>query len=516
MLTVPYDSLADAIRGKLDERAADPVRCIVGDSPGERHTLFWALAGIAWLLALFAIAYDFRWSPAKIIILSLLSVPAAYLVVRLVSKKRAENRSRPSFTTLITPHYVVCFENGLLSAWNLDELDYVRTATGFGGTSGAYISLSLNGSIRTFAVAHGIRAPDVVEQIELLRKGYIEASAREDRGFFTEFGDLEAVASLPPSPEPRRAVSVAVRVAMSIVLAATTVAVAYRTNLYWEDQKSWDAAVTADRADGYAGYLAAHPDGRWNERAKQRLNEIYEMASRSYLERASKDGDAAATRSMMGMLENARNSLNNCVAVNFTRRNTVPPGYVEGLKEEYGYVRILNFDDSFSDAKMEQRESGVITALAETFRTVIADDVLKLAPRCDDGGSRFVIDYTVVPDDLVWFDLRQERFSPTARTWYPGVYFNWNFTVEIPGHAEAYRFSMKSAPAETIDYDGANASLDGTEDDFGELLKRDLPVIYNSMAASAFNDFRSNLIHKFGIGPAPVPDAEPRPKRSNR
>jgi hypothetical protein len=89
------------------------------------------------------------------------------------------------------------------------------------------------------------------------------------------------------------------------------------------------------------------------------------------------------------------------------------------------------------------------------------------------------------------------------RTYYPGIYIDWDFDVQIPNQSQTYNFTLTSDPAQHISYDSVSNEEYDPNKDFAEVLSADKGNIYNSMASSAFDDFKANLVFKMGIGTEP-------------
>ena len=102
------------------------------------------------------------------------------------------------------------------------------------------------------------------------------------------------------------------------------------------------------------------------------------------------------------------------------------------------------------------------------------------------------------------------------RTYYPGIFIDWNFDVQIPNQPQPYNFSLTSDPAERISYDSVSDDDNKGIEEFSEVLNADKGNIYNSMASSAFNDFKTNLVFRMGIGTAPpITDDKPSEGKSS-
>ena len=150
-----------------------------------------------------------------------------------------------------------------------------------------------------------------------------------------------------------------------------------------------------------------------------------------------------------------------------------------------------------------------MTALiANAFRQIIPEDVLEFSKDCPDQCVNFDIDYKVNTNSSVYYDDRQKKLPENERTYYPGISIDWDFGIRIPERTKDYKFSLSSFPASTISYDTPTPDEAPADKDFANVLNADRSSIYNSMTASAFDDFKAYLIYRLGIGAEPVDPTE--------
>jgi hypothetical protein len=259
-------------------------------------------------------------------------------------------------------------------------------------------------------------------------------------------------------------------------------------NKYYDDQKGWELAQTVNRASSYRTYLQTHPQGRWTDNADERLKTLYDNAEQKYQASLNKGYDPKAVDAVKQVLRYAKTTQNHRVNLVFERRNEIPPDIVEKLKKEFEIRNMVPLGDSFSNEKMKQRETALFTLIAETFRQVIPDDILEISGDCSGECVNFLVKYSI-KSDSVYYDADKKDLPSNERTYYPGIFIDWDFGVQIPNQPQIYNFALVSNPADHISYE--NVTNDENDD---------LSSYCEALAASSFDDFKVNLISKTGVG----------------
>jgi hypothetical protein len=148
---------------------------------------------------------------------------------------------------------------------------------------------------------------------------------------------------------------------------------------------------------------------------------------------------------------------------------------------------VLPIGDSFSEQNMQLRESKILDAVRAGFKDVIPQDVLEFSEaQANPRNPAFLVSYSVRAGNSLYYEdtLHGSSFGAGATgPFYPGISIDWAFEIRIPETPSSYRFTLKSAPASH--FTAANRS------------------VYDSMAQSAFDDFRSELARRLGIHAGP-------------
>lgn len=273
-----------------------------------------------------------------------------------------------------------------------------------------------------------------------------------------------------------------------------------------------------NRAKSYRNYLKTHTNGRFRNLAQDNLQNLYGNAENKYRNSLNKGNDPKAVEVVIQALNFAKNTQNYQVKIEFEKHNDIPANIVDELKKEFKVSRMISLGDSFVEEKIKERENSLISLISDAFQQVIQDDILEFTDTCQNECILFHIQY-FINSDTIYYDDRQEKLSEIDRTWYPGVYFDWHFQVNIPNQTNKYGFELYSDPASQITYD-SNSRIDNADkNEFAKVLESDKNYIYDSMVKSAFNDFKTNLVYRMGIGEDPKREKNnenenPKPKKS--
>lgn len=509
-----FNSLPMPVRERLLERQQSNGKRegFAFKTAGISSAYFFIAAAIAWIGLVFYLADDFLWSNFQTTIFSVISLAALYLLVHNFYKIVQWLGSRSKCYLLITPHYVIETRFNDLWYWDLGQL--IAPNAGHRYQKGNYlstrISLSLeHGVTKKFDIKGIEQAEQTVEQIYYYKKLFAEATANNDAAYLSSNDDFIELQNQPCQTKnevPRTTLKQFLTAAVSISLTAGIMFAATSLNNYYDDKKSWDYAKSAVNASSYRTYLQTHPQGRWTDDANQKLQELYAAAEKNYLASLNESYDQQAAAAVLQMLNYAKTTGNYCVKVIFERHNEIPEDIIEQLKTEFEVKNILPLGDTFSDAEMSGREDRLLTVIADAFRHIIADDILEFSNDCTGDCVNFLVKYSVGSKDSIYYDNRQEKLSDKEKTFYPGIFIDWDFNIKIPDQPQNYNFELASNPASEISYDSNSDERDDNTKDFAKVLDTDKNFIYDSMAASAFDDFRANLIYRMGIGTEPEKD----------
>lgn len=472
---------------------------------GSFYSYVLSALAIAWFALLYTLTNNFLWSKSKLVFFALISLVASYLLIQNLYKLIRWHTSRSKSFLLITPHYVIDMNFNDVRYWNMEQLSAVNGANRYqnGGYNFTEITLILENGKKTFNIKNIDEAEETVERINYFRKLFIEATVRNDKAYLDSNDDFRELTEINSSPLKTvsginlQRIAVA---AFSVVLTAGLVFGAMRLNNYFDDKKSWDMALKANRASAFRSYQRTHPQGRWLHEAQSRLQSLYDAAEQKYLATLKNGSDPKAVEAVTAVLKYARATQGYRVKVIFKRQNDIPVDFVEDMKQYFNVKKLLSLDDSLSDEKMNRREGHLLAVVTTVFNKAIPDDILEISKECPDKCVEFLVEYKMDLLDSLYYDERQKNLPEDDRTYYPGIYIDWNFGVQIPEQQQSYSFSLSSVPAEHITYNSNSDEETEKNKDFTDVLNADKSNIYDSMVASAFDDFQTNLISRIGMG----------------
>lgn len=512
MAYLKFNDLPEKIQERLLKRLSGEGEGVAFKARGNFLAFIFAAAAIVWFGLLFFLANDYLWSKPKIIIFGLISLVAAYFLVQNLLELIRWSTSRSKCFFLVTPLYAIEINYNDVRYWNLEQLAAVNSNHLY--QNGVYkfteIKITFEDITKTFKIKNLETAEETVEKISYLRKRFIESTARNDETYLNSNNDFIELESQYGESQKTAQSSILKLAAIFASAAILTVGVMYAAvflNNYYDDKKSWEAAESVNRASSFRSYLQTHRYGRWSADANQKLQTFYDAAGRKYQSSLNKGYDPQAAEAILKILEYAKTTHNFRVQTVFERRNEIPPDIVETLKKEYEVNKILSLDDTFSDEKMKRREDLILTFIADAFRQIIHDDILEISGDCSVDCVTFLVKYTV-DSDSIYYDEREKELPEAERTYNPGIFINWDFGIKIPNQSENYSFTLTSTPAEHFSYDSNfNAETEAGKNII-DVLNVEKSNVYDAMAASAFDDFKQNLIFRMGIGESPKSAAE--------
>lgn len=508
-----FSQLPKQIQQRLLERQCGNGEGFAFKTKGIASAYFFTVAAIGWIGIVLYFANDYLWSDFRMAIFSLVSFTALYLLVQSPYKLFQWFSSSSKNYLLITPHYVIEMNFDDVCFWDLDQLNSVKSVhqNQDGKYAATQINLLLaNNLTKTFEVKNIDVADETIEEINHYKKLFAEATARNDAAYLDANDDFIELQNQPLRQQKFSADKYLKYIATatgSIFLTAGMMFGAISLNNYFDDKKSWNDAEFLSRASSYRKYLQTHSQGRWANEARQKVQKLYDEAEQKYQTSLNNGYDQKAVDAVLQTLNYAETTQSYRVKLVFERHNEISPNIVEELKRDYEVKKVLPFDDTFSEDKMVRRESSLLRVVTDAFKQVIADDILEFSSECaGDNCVTFIIKYTVSSKDSLYYDPREKKLPEAERTWNPGIFIDWDFAVRIPEQSQTYNFSLASKPAEHITYDSnAEESFSGKVDVEKE-MQVDKNNLYDSMVASAFDDFRKSLVFRMGIGEEPKPN----------
>lgn len=513
-----FNSLPKQIQERLLERQRGNGEGYAFKTAGILSAPFFIAAAFVWLVIVFYFADDYLWSNFQIVFFAVISLAALYLLFYNIYKLFQWFTSRSKSYLLITPLYVIETRFNEVWYWGLGQLNGANGVRQYQSNKSVStkITLSFEKDVtKTFDIKGIESAEQTIEQIYYYKKLFAEATARNDAAYLDSNDDFIELQNQPSQSEvvatPSGNLKYLLTAAASIMLTAGMMFGATSLNNYYDDKKSWESAESSNRASSFRMYLKTHPQGRWANNAQQKVQGLYDAAEQKYQTSLNKGYDPKAADAVLQILRYAKTTQNYRVKVVFERHNEIPQNIIEELKKEFEVKNILSLGDTFSDEKMSQRENRLFTVVGEAFRYIIPDDILEFSTECTGECITFAVKYKVGSKDSLYYDLRQEKQPEEERVYYPGIFINWDFGIQISNQPQNYNFALSSVPAAEITYDSnSDERSSGGGNDFNKVLDADKNYIYDSMVASAFDDFRASLIYRMGIGTKPKKGDEDR------
>ncbi len=500
MPRIPIKTLPSDIRRRFEPSQLEREGAVV--FPKKRNVLHYllVLVSIAWLLILAVLAYDFRWSGLKLGILSFITLGCFLLLAHGLIEIIQHLRSNLDEGVIVSRHHVIDVGPSSIEINSLSDLNSIDYSHRYQDRNykSSTITFSFEGKAKTIHFANREQAENDVDKIAHLKKLFIEATVRRDANYL-KGGDAfdDFVASVEKSDSSLlRYVYI---IATSLLFTAGFVFAAFSLNEYFDDKLSWESATTENRASSFRKYIQTHSNGRRLPEASERLKFFYDAAESRYRSALQSDHNEPAVESVSALLRYARDTHNYRVQVNFRRKADIPVDLVERVKKDFEVEKVLSLGETFTDAKMIERESSLFGVLVEAFGQVFPDDVLELTTECSGNCASFSVNYETSFLESIYYDTKEKKLPEKERTWSPGILINWKFLLSIPNEDKRYDFELESAPADTINYDSFGES-DSTSKTIQEL---DQSSFYDAMVKSAFDDFRKHLLFELGVGPEP-------------
>jgi len=503
--SIKFNSLPLSIQERLQKRMSGEVEGVaIKRTAGGVSPYGYILIAVLWFAVLLFLANSFLWGAGSTVTLALITLGMSYLLIHHLYRVIKGIKGQAGSCLLVTPHYVIDIQDNSVRYWDLDQLLSITSELRHPAAvhEATRITLSLENDTCQVDLNDHRRADEAVEQINLYRKHFIEASARNDTAYLAyndDFIEVRNEARQPSAAAGSGALAYAGAFLIALALTAGVMAACLPLNRYLDDKNSWATASSADRAAALRYYIRTHPNGRWVDEANQRLQAMYEAAEQKYRASLTAGYDQDAADAVINVIKYARTA-DPCVLVTFERKNAIPETIVEDLKKEFEVKKVMPFDDAFSDEKISGREGKLLTSIVGAFGQVMPSDILDISTECSGDPVKFLVRYEIWAGDSIYLDSSQDKLPEPEKTYNPGIGFTWNFGIRIPGTAKNYEFEMKSVPAKQITYESALGEATERGRDADAVLSANRGNIYDSMVASAFEDFRANLVYKMGIG----------------
>jgi hypothetical protein len=469
---------------------------------------FSSLLAIAWLAILMEVSVDYRWSSPDALGLytglTIVSTVALWWAIKTFYLWRTAELTPHIY---LTPLYFIKTKFDEVSFWWLWGVkDYKVTHKYSNGTyTHTMISLIFEDGTESFILKGQSRVKSLWNTLGQWESRYKQALAERDMDYFLNRDDFievretrESQSNTAERSSHKQTYKKYFGYAGAIVAGIGIVVFAHNMNLYFDDKKSWESARLLDNAAAYRTYLQTHAAGRWKAEADIRVTALYDASAKRYLNSRSSRFDTRASDSVIDLLNYAKATQNYSVSIAFLRHNQIPSNVEEQLKRTFEVTNILSMGDSFSDKNMQSRENRILDAIKAAFKVVIPEDILEFKDsQFKENGAAFLVAYTVSAGESLYYHDEDSNMPKYSRPFYPGIFIDWNFEIRLPSKGSSYQFTLKSQPASRF--------------------SSSVSAVYDAMAQSAFDDFKSELVRRLGLrsgneaGASPNPSQRPAP-----
>lgn len=489
---VRFSELPDSIKQRLLDRQKG-----IGEHlPWRTKTLWVELGciaiGIIWTGILFFSANDRRWHGDQLFLAGASVAAMGAMSFGAIGLWRWKNSPLKGHV-FITPLYFIKARYDDVWYWGLWQLADLNSTNHY--TNGVYSSTTVRftfddgkESLKLSSIASAQHLFDRLQQWSQRRN---EEARRGNWEYFAAHDDFIELHGREPKESPKSKINfkvLAVAGAVAILFGLSLTAVADQLNRYFDDKKSWDDATASNRVAAYRKYIDAHPSGRWATEANQRIQQQYDASASNYEKSRSAGFDVKASDAVLHILNYAKETQQYRVRVAFERHNEIEPNLEQHLRQQFGVSNVLSIGDSFSDYKMQSRESQIFSAITSGFKELIPEDILEFTDNGPgDSTVVFLVTYKIRAGKSLYYRDADSGIPEPSRPFYPGIYIDWQFEMRTPKEPAGYMFSLQSSPAKEISY--------RTYSSYGA----DKETLYDLMATSAFQNFRAELVKRLGI-----------------
>jgi hypothetical protein len=238
------------------------------------------------------------------------------------------------------------------------------------------------------------------------------------------------------------------------------------------DSNQFNTAKDLNTATSYRSYLSEPKNIRHRDEARIFIKKIYNLYLNKYANQAV---NSKGANSFQKVLEYLRDKNLYSLRLIFLSKSEVS----DISNYEYQTVSVT---PSFSLEKNISRQDDVSSALKSSLGTIFPSDVLTLATEDVEELPKLEVSYTYKnQENSLYYSEKEENIPEKSRTWYYGIEIDWYFKLFIPTQKNSlYEFKLVSKPAPRF-----------TSESFSP------DAVYNNMAISAFNDFRTEFQRQF-------------------
>ncbi len=467
-----------------------------------RTPLFFMIASCAWLIALFVLANDWRWSGKIITGYWFLSASSGAIFLPCFRMRQHWKSCRLKSFICFRPLYVIRARMDNVEWWLRSSISNFlvtnHTTNGMHERTSLEVRFENTESHINLDKIGSDTLTELERKIDQWNKRFERANRQSDASAYIQFDDFREFWAYPIEQTSkdhhkiktsgRRLV---VEIGIAVLISSIIFISANYANIYIDDQKRWDEALHANSASAYRRYLADHPRGKHVGEAHNNIQQLYAKAKMDYTAGLSQGFEPDAQMAVLQMIDLAMRNNDGDVWVVFEGNNRIPLGVENQIALHYSVNEVIPIGDSFSESKMRQRERRIVDVVNGAFIRLIPQDILQFSTNPGEGNrARLYVGYTIALGKGVYYRDCDEFVQASRRPYYPGISIDWQFEIRDPANNPLYAFSIKSEPAKSIAYRAAS---------FEQSAISQRPAIYDGMAESAFADLQNAMIQKLGV-----------------
>lgn len=464
--------------------------------------LFLQIASGVWLILMFFLANDWRWPSDTQVWYWFLCTGSGAVLLLSSRAQRRWNHSRLKSFLCFRPLYVIRAELDRVEWWLRSSMNLCRSTDHFsnGMLTRTSLQVGFENSKRRITI-RSISRDALLELGQKLDKWNQRLEVAQRQGDANTFFQLDDFREFWTTPTAQKSEEtpirrqfwrrIAIEASIGALIGSFLFFAANYANDYFDDQKRWEEALSANSASSYRKYLAAHSTGRYESSAQEHIQQLYSKAQSDYSAGLSQGFEPDAQSAILQLLDMVKQGNDWNVHVIFDRNNRIPPVVEQLVAGRYKVSDVIPMGDSFSEQKLRQRETRIVNVVNEAFARIIPQDILQFSTDPGDGNrARFYVGYTIALGKGLYYRESDASIEESRRPYYPGISIEWEFEIRDPSNHPLYAFSIESEPAERFEYRVASSEQ-------GAVTER--PAIYDAMAESAFADLQNAMIRKLGV-----------------
>ncbi len=266
-----------------------------------------------------------------------------------------------------------------------------------------------------------------------------------------------------------------------------------------------DARLSESVASGTATSLRAFrfefSDGRHDEASRGALRDLYREAEKRYAGTAER-ADPESAEGIKALLAHLRDTdvETMVVPVCFLPVEGLQGQEIErAIKQETGAKRVIPVSPAFTAELNVQRQGLVVRRMNQALRAVVGDlfELREAPPEKTRNQPRFLVRYKVVGTGAIYSSQSEEKLPMAERTLFVGIAMGFECSIQLPEGQAPLVDDPEAGHCFTLMAEPATSFSAGHE---GQSLGAYAAAVYNTMASTAFDDFKNALVRTYGLG----------------